>query len=113
MQSPMVKRYAGLRRNGVEVRIKNRAVTKSEATQRSDVKSYATEISYSFDRYSPFAVHDKLSHITDDELRGSDTHVQILTVDTFITTGDNARLREWAVIPDTSGDGTDRDCMIA
>lgn len=79
-----------------------------EDTERSDVTGYATQIGYSFDRHSPFVVHEKIAEITDKEYVGSETHVKILTVDLF-SEGDAkvARLRTYAVVPDTIGDGTD------
>lgn len=54
-----------------------------EDTERTDVVGYATQIAYSFDRHSPFSVHEKLAQISDDELTGSDTHVDIVSVDLF------------------------------
>lgn len=77
-----------------------------EDTERSDVVGYATQIGYSFDRHSPFSVHEKIAEITDGEYTGSEAHVDIVTVDLF-TEGKVARKRAYAVIPDTTGDGTD------
>lgn len=79
-----------------------------EDTERSDVTGYATAQAFSFDRYSPFSVHKKLADIIDGEKLGSDTHVDIVVVDLF-STGEAklARKRTYAVIPDTTGDGTD------
>lgn len=79
-----------------------------EDTERSDVVGYATQIGYSFDRHSPFSVHEKIAEITDNEYTGSDATVEIVTVDLF-TDGDAkvARKRAYSVIPDTTGDGTD------
>ena len=79
-----------------------------EDTERSDVVGYATQIGYSFDRHSPYSVHEKLAEITDNEYTGSDATVEIVTVDLF-TDGDAkvARKRAYSVIPDTTGDGTD------
>lgn len=79
-----------------------------EATERDDVTGYASTISFSFDRYSPFSVHEKLADIIDGEKLGSDTHVEIVTVDFFTNpTKPVARKRLYSVIPDTTGDGTD------
>ncbi len=80
-----------------------------EDTQRSDVTGYATAMAFSFDRYSPFSVHQKLAAIIDGEKLGSDTHVTIVTVDLFsdAEAGKVARKRTYSVIPDTIGDGTD------
>lgn len=79
-----------------------------EDVERSDVVGYATQLAYSFDRHSPFAPHQKIAEISDNELTGSDAQVDIVTVDLF-TEGDakEARLRTYSVIPDTTGDGTD------
>ena len=79
-----------------------------EDPERSDVVGYATQIGYSFDRHSPFSVHEKLAEITDNEYTGSDATVEIVTVDLF-TDGESkvARKRAYSVIPDTTGDGTD------
>lgn len=82
-----------------------------EDTERTDVVGYATQIAYSFDRHSPFSVHEKLAQISDDELTGSDTHVDIVSVDLFADGTEAkskiARKRTYAVVPDTTGDGTD------
>lgn len=79
-----------------------------EDVERSDVAGYATQVGYAFDRHSPYAVHERLAQISDDEYTGSDAVVDILTVDLF-TDGDakEARLRSYSVIPDTTGDSTD------
>lgn len=81
-----------------------------EATERSDVTGYAAQIDFEFDRYSPFTVHEKLAAIIDGELLGSEAHVEIVTVDLFNGSeeaGYAAKYREYSVIPDTVGDGTD------
>jgi hypothetical protein len=79
-----------------------------EDSERSDVVGYATQIGYSFDRHSPLSVHEKISEITDGEYTGSDAYVEIVTVDLF-TEGEakTARKRTYAVMPDTTGDGSD------
>lgn len=79
-----------------------------EETQRSDVTGYATGQAFSFDRYSPYTVHQKLADIIDGEKIGTDTHVEIVTVDLFSDGEEKlARRRTYSVVPDTSGDGTD------
>lgn len=81
-----------------------------EQTERSDVSGYSTEISFTFDRYSPYKVHDTIAEMIDGEKLGTDCHVEILTVDLFTKdeTGNcKARYREYAVIPDNAGDSTD------
>lgn len=69
-------------------------------------------VDYEFDLYMNDAVQKKLATITDDELLGSDAQVTVVVVDLFDEkTGESttctARKRDWSVIPDTEGDGTD------
>lgn len=83
-----------------------------EASERSDVVGYAPSMDYEFDLYTNDAVQKKLAMITDDELLGSDAQVTVVVVDLFDEkTGESttctARKRDWSVIPDTEGDGTD------
>lgn len=73
-----------------------------EKTERSTVTGYSTEIAYSFDRIVDNAIHEKIADIHDNELVGET--VQILTVNTKTN---EARLRNYSVIPDTDGDSTD------
>lgn len=70
---------------------------------------YAPEKAYSFDRHTDNEVHEKIAGITDGELLGDDTHVEIVTVDVFDTksSGTPAIKRVYSVVPDTSDDGTD------
>lgn len=80
------------------------------STESSDVVGYAPAVEYSFDRHTNTPVHEKIATVTDDELLGADTHVDIVTVDVF--TEDNsgraiARKRTYSIVPDTEGDGTD------
>lgn len=77
-------------------------------TESSDVVGYATAVEYSFDRHAGNPIHEKIAEITDDEKIGTDTYVEIVTVDLF-TEGDKkvARKRTFSVVPDTDGDGTD------
>ena len=83
-----------------------------EASERSDVVGYAPSMDYEFDRYTNDAVHAKLAEITDDEILGSDAQVTVVVVDLFDATAEDAntctaRKRDWSVIPDSEGDGTD------
>lgn len=81
-----------------------------ESTERSDVVGYAPGVGYSFDRHMNTPVHDKIASISDNELIGSDTHVDIIVVDLFTEDGEGrceAIKRTYAVIPDSDGDGTD------
>ena len=83
-----------------------------EASERSDVVGYAPSMDYEFDLYTNDAVQKKLATITDDELLGSDAQVTIVMVDLFEVKSEDpntctTRKRDWSVIPDTEGDGTD------
>lgn len=80
-----------------------------QSAESTDVVGYSTSISYSFDRHTDTPVHETLAKIADDELMGNDARVEIVTVDLFDGEGNEfvARMREYSVIPDTDGDGTD------
>lgn len=73
-----------------------------EKTERSTVTGYSTEIAYNFDRIEDNVIHEKIAQIHDDELVGE--AVEILTVNTKTN---EARLRNYSVIPDADGDSTD------
>lgn len=73
-----------------------------EKTERSTVTGYSTEIAYSFDRIVGNGIHEKLANIHDNELVGE--VVEILTVNTVTN---DAKLRNYSVIPDADGDSTD------
>lgn len=79
-------------------------------TETSDVVGYAPSIEYSFDRHTNIPVHEKIAEITDDEMLGTDTYVDIVTVDKFAVDEKGnapARKRTYAVVADSEGDGTD------
>ena len=78
-----------------------------EATERNNVTGYASNISYSFDRYSEHLVHKKLAQIADNELLGSEAEVEIVVVDIFGDAPHEARKRIYSVSPGNMGDGTD------
>lgn len=78
-----------------------------EDFEQSDVIGYSPSISYGFDRYKNNVVHDDITRISDDELTGSDAVRPIIIVDTTVASGVNAIKRDFAVIPDSEGDGTD------
>lgn len=80
-----------------------------QSAESTDVVGYSTAISYSFDRHTDTPVHETLAKIADDELMGSEARVEIVTVDLFDDDGSGyvARQREYSVIPDSDGDGTD------
>jgi len=80
------------------------------ATEESDVTGYAPSVSYDFDEYSANVVHGRLKTICDDELRGDDALVNILVVDTSAGVSPYpARLRTWAVLPDSTEGGVGTD----
>lgn len=80
-----------------------------ERTSRKDVSTFATEIAYTFDRYTNNAVHDKVADVHDLEQVG--VVVPIVSVDfnkPGTTSGTyKARKRNYSIIPDSDGDGTD------
>jgi len=73
-----------------------------EKGERNTVTGYSTEIAYNFDRIVDNTIHDKIAEVHDKELVGQ--VVQILSVD--LKTNE-AHLRDYSVIPDADGDGTD------
>lgn len=80
------------------------------STESTDVVGYSTAIGYSFDRHTDTPVHERLAKISDDELMGTEARVEIVTVDLFDGDSDSgyaARHREYSVVPDADGDGTD------
>lgn len=82
-----------------------------EEFERTDIVGYAPSISYSFDRYTGNEVLADIVKITENEYIGDLMKRRIATVD-LSGVGDgsgNAKMREYAVIPDTNGDTT--DCM--
>lgn len=81
-----------------------------EKSDRVDVSGYAPQISFEFDRYSPFPVHASIAKVFDEELLGSATHRSIVTVDFFDEQEKGkykARKRLYSIIPDSSGSSTD------
>ena len=83
-----------------------------EESERTDVIGYAPAVEYEFDRYTNDPVQAKIAEIADDELLGSDAQVTVVSVDLFDVKADSpntcvARKRDWSVVPDSSGDGTD------
>ena len=80
-----------------------------EKSSRKDVTGYSTEIAYTFDRYTNNDVHDVVADVHDLEKTG--VVVPIVAVN-FNEAGETdgtykARKRNYAIIPDSDGDGTD------
>ena len=82
-----------------------------EYTKRTDVTGYAPVIDYEFEVYTANPVIERLRRIADAELVGEDAKVDVLTVDLFdadtVPGRYKAYRRQYSVIPDESGKGTD------
>ncbi|MBQ2544725.1 MAG: hypothetical protein II557_00410 [Clostridia bacterium] len=82
-----------------------------EVTKRTDVTGYAPVIDYEFEVYTENPVIDRLRRIADEELVGEDAKVDVMTVDLFdegaLPGCYRAYRRQYSVIPDESGKGTD------
>lgn len=78
-----------------------------EDFERTDIVGYAPSISYSFDRYTGNAVLEDIVTMTENEYTGDLMKRTIVTVDLVCEATNNAKMRDYAVIPDTSGDSTD------
>lgn len=80
-----------------------------EKTSRKDVVGYAAEIAYAFDRYTNNEVHETIAEVHDKELTG--VILPFVQVDfnkkTEIDNTYKAVKRNYSVIPDGDGDGTD------
>lgn len=79
-----------------------------EQSSRKDTTGFSKEIAYSFDRYANNDVHDKIAEIHDDELVG--IVLPILTINFNEKNEDGsykAKLRNYSIIPDGQGSGTD------
>ena len=80
-----------------------------EKTARKDVVGYAKEIAYGFDRFTNNEVHNKIAKVH--ELEQTGVVVPIVTVNfNEAGTAENtfkARKRNYSIIPDGNGDGTE------
>lgn len=79
-----------------------------EEFERTDIVGYSPSISYSFDRYTGNEVLSDIVKIAENEYIGSLAKRSIVTVD--LSDGSvtaTAKMREYTVIPDSSGDSTD------
>ena len=82
-----------------------------EESEQTDVVGYSPSLSYNFDTYAGNEVHEDIAEIANNESTGTDAVRTIIIVDTT-TPGTSegsykAIKREYAVIPDSEGDGTD------
>lgn len=85
-----------------------------EDTKRTDITGYNETVAYEMDRYKSNDISDDIAKIHDNELLCDDALRWIISVDMTTATnvsGKNwtatARRRQYAVIPDADGDGTD------
>lgn len=80
-----------------------------EESERTDVVGYSPSISYNFDDYAGDAILEDIVSITNGELVGTETHRTLVQVDFSreVDGGYYAVKRNYAVIPDSEGDGTD------
>ena len=84
-----------------------------EDFERTDVTGYSPSISYAFDRYKGNPVLNDIVKITEDELIGENMVREIINVDMTTVVSNNgvatanAKIRQYAVIPDSDGDSTD------
>ena len=79
-----------------------------EEFERTDIVGYAPSISYSFDRYTGNEVLEDIVKITENEYIGDLMKRTIVTVDLSTSSAVSpAKMRDYAVIPDSNGDTTD------
>lgn len=80
-----------------------------EEFERTDIVGYAPSISYSFDRYTGNEVLNDIVKITENEYIGDLMKRKIVTVDltSSVSGTGNAKMRDYAVIPDSNVDSTD------
>lgn len=80
-----------------------------EDGETTDITGFSEEKSYAFDQYTNNPVHEKIVEITEEEKTDDDALVKILVVDKTkpVDNGYKARLRTYAVVPDTDGDATE------
>lgn len=79
-----------------------------EKSNRKDVTGYATEIAYGFDRYTNNQVHDLLAQVHDLEQTGVIVPIVAVNLNEKVEGGGyKARKRNYSVLPDGDGDGTD------
>lgn len=80
--------------------------------EESDVVGYAPSLTISFDEHSGNPVHDDIKNIFNFEKTGIDAVRKIVTVDFTQTVPDQensyfAKMREYSVIPEGEGSGTE------
>jgi hypothetical protein len=80
-----------------------------EKTERTDVVGYATSLAYTLDAYTENPVIARLREVHDKEQIGTAAQVEIVNVNLFDGAAGTrpAFKRNYNVIPDSKGDGTD------
>ena len=83
-----------------------------EKNERSEVTGYAPELSFDFDEYSENTIQAEIVKVFDEELTGEATLIEIVVVNLSKETEANgtyeASCRVFSIIPDSSGNETDR-----
>lgn len=79
-----------------------------EKSSRKDTTGFSKEVSYAFDRYEGDEVHNMIAEIHDDELVGEVRPIVTVNFNKKNVDGTyEARKRNYGIIPDSDGDGTD------
>lgn len=76
-----------------------------EEFEQTDVVGYTPRISFSFDQFENNEVHADIANIFNNEMTGADAVRSIIMVD--MSDGNAAIMRDFAVVPENEGDGTD------
>lgn len=82
-----------------------------EEMETTDVVGYSPSVEFGFDQYQGDPVHDEMVEILDGEKTGTESRRNIVVVDFSKPTANDgeyeATKREYAIIGDADGDGTD------
>ncbi len=81
-----------------------------EMFEETDVTGYSPSVLYEFDRYVDDPVHQDMVLLTDREMIGDDAVRTLIMADLAVPNENGsfpAIMRDFAVIPDSEGDGTD------
>lgn len=81
-----------------------------EYSERTSSVGMTETIDYTFDKYKDNPVHDRIIEVTDKELLADDATANIVVVDFSKDLGGGkfyARKRNYTIVPDTDGDGTE------
>ncbi|MDY4976314.1 MAG: hypothetical protein SO147_05390 [Clostridia bacterium] len=81
-----------------------------ELFEETDVTGYSPAVNYEFDRYADDPVHQDIVALTDEEKVGDEAIRTLIMADLAVPNEDGsypAISRDFAVIPDSEGDGTD------